>query len=189
MWAHCVHLCPSLPHQALVESEVVLALAPLLSGGLQFSTWSIPDFGDPAGPGESAGQARRRQQQAADLVKRLGSQLAECSGLQELHIVGFPPALSLDLAVELITVITAQQLRKLTVFVRQSQHAVSSEQAAVAALAAALTARHGSRPNDAPARALHVTTSLVSKQGALDVEQALDAADVQGVRVAYGDGR
>ena len=56
-------------------------------------------------------------------------------------------------------------------------------QGRLAALAAALTARYGSRPDVAASRALHVTTSLVSEKGAMDVMQALDAAGVRGSRV------
>ena len=54
--------------------------------------------------------------------------------------------------------------------------------AAAAALAAALAARYGSRP-DAAARGLRVTTDLVTKRGAMDVRQALDAVGVRGVQV------
>ena len=170
-------LCvPSLPHQVLVESKVLLALAPRLSVGLALRMWD-----NPAEPGGSLMQARQRQQRAAGLVKRLMGQLAQCSGLQELSISVESLALSLDLAVELIT---AQQLRKLTsLSVGHYEYGAASDSAAVAALAAALTARYGSRPDVAASRALHVTTSLVSEKGAMDVMQALGRIGVRGVRV------
>ena len=47
--------------QVLVESEVLLVLAPRLSAGLKLSGWTVPDLGDPAGLGESAEEARQQQ--------------------------------------------------------------------------------------------------------------------------------
>ena len=163
----------------LVESEVLLALAPRLTAGLCLHAQAVSD----AWPEESAEEAQQRQQHAAGLVGRLGAQLAQCSALQELSIQALPAQLSLELATELL--VLAPQLQRLAVTAGGWHTKVAPHPAAAAALGAALAARHHSRP-DAAARALHVTTDLVSEQGAAEVMWALGRVGVRGVRVVYG---
>ena len=183
----CVLLRPFCP-QVLVSSEVLL-LTPRLLGRLELRIWDIPGPGVPAGPGKSAEQAQQRlqrQQRAADLVGRLGAQLAQCSGLQELSIEGLPWQMSVDAAAAaLVLAPRLQRLQRLTVDALADSQARSAESEASAGLAltAALAVRHSSRPDAAAARALHVTTDLLSKQGAEEVMRALGRVGVQGVRV------
>ena len=179
-YSACCALVRPFSPQVLVGSEVLLLLAPRLLGRLGLRMWDIPGPGVRAQPGEGAEQAQQRQQLAADLVGRLGAQLAQCSGLQELSIRGLPSQLSLELATELL-VLAPPQLQRLTV--NTSQELETPRPAAVAALSAALALRHGSGPDAATARALHVATDLVSKQGAEEVMRAVGRAGVQGVHV------
>ena len=186
---------PSLPPQVLVESEVLLALAPHLSAGLELTAWDLPSpgGGEPAEPQVSAEEAQlaqqRQQQRVADLVGRLGAQLAQCSSLKQLFIQGLPAGLSLDLATGLLLAPQLQLLRRLTVTAdRRHSDETSRPAAAAVALAATLTALHRSRPDAAASRVLHVTTNLVSEQGAQDLMWALGRVGAQGVRVVYGAG-
>ena len=83
----------------------------------------------------------------------------------------------------------APQLQRLTVATHHRHGDVTPQSAAVAALAAALSERqHRITPDAAASRALHMTTNLVSKQGAEDVIWALGRVGVWGTRVVHGTG-
>ena len=173
---------PFLP-QVLVDSEVLLLLAPHLSAALQLTTLYMPGADDHMWRELSAGEKLQTQQRAADLVGRLAAQLVRCSDLKQLSVKGLPARQSLELATS--ELVLAPQLQRLTVTTEHLREDVTSRPAAVAALAAALTTWHYSRPDVAASRALHMTTNLVSQQGAEEVMRVLGGVGVQGVRVVY----
>ena len=162
--------------QALVDSEVRLALAPRLLGRLelQLGWWA----GDP----DNHSSPEEQQRLHADLCRRLGTQLAQCSGLQHLWVACSSFDESLHLASELVLAPGLPRLQHLQVSAPDSDG--NQKSAAAAVLTAALTTRHCSRPDDAAAaRTLRVTTNLVSEQGAEDVMRALGRVGVRGTRV------
>ena len=177
--------------QALLDSRVLLALAPCLLGRLELHVRlrDAPEPGDRSTPREVLPQVL----DAACFSQRLGAQLAQCSGLQELSINGIPFEHSLHLATELLLAPGLQRLRQLAVITPHTTRTPyywgedsGRQSAATAVLAAALTARHGRLP-DAAAMGLRVATNMLLEQGAEDVMRALDAVGVRGVQVVASD--
>ena len=169
----------------MLDSEMLLLLTPRLLGKLELDMGygSILDPVAAPSPGDSSAK------QAADLVGRLGPQLAQCTGLQQLCIRCCLFAASLSLATELVLAPGLRRLQHLAVFTTSYPDA-ARQPAAALTLAAALAARHGSRPDAAAtSRVLHVTTNLLEPEhGADDVMRALDAVGVRGARVVYARG-
>ena len=188
-----------------------LALAPRLLGRLELRLllWGVRELDNLSLPWEASQEEQQQQQhaaQAAHVVGRLGAQLARCSGLQQLSVGCWSIQRSLQLAADVLLAPRLQRLLQLEVFkpqivdktrkprATQARYVLprhgqdyypdaARQLAAAAALAAALTARHRGRPEADASRALHVTTNLLTKQGAEDVMRALDAVGAQGVRV------